>query len=223
MTTRILVIDSDISLAMVLTDYLASRGFLAEYIPSGREALRLVEQKHFDVVLMELQQTDINGYELLRDLRQQQAMLPVIVLTARSGREDQLRAFQLGCDDYQTKPFSMDILICRIQAILRRTQQSETSRQKIFDLGGTTFDSIHQSFGGQHLSGRENDLLLLLCRHKDAIVSRHLILTSLWKEDNAFTSRSLGVFINHLRSFLRPVGYDILAIRSKGYKLVDSK
>ena len=220
--THLLVIDSDISLAMVLSDYLASRGFAAEHLHSGREALQRVEQQHFDLVLMELQQPDINGYELLRDLRHQQPLLPIVILTTRSGREDQLRAFQLGCDDYQTKPFSMDILICRIQAILRRTLVAETNRQKVFDLGGVTFDSIHQSFDGKHLSGRENDLLLLLCRNRDNIVSRHLILSSIWKEDNAFTSRSLGVYINHLRTFLRPVGYNILAVRGKGYKLVES-
>jgi DNA-binding response OmpR family regulator len=131
-----------------------------------------------------------------------------------------MRAFQLGCDDYQFKPFTMDILICRIEAILRRVRALEENKQKIFDLNGHTFDSLHQTFDGQHLSSRESDLLLMLCRHEGDVVDRHRILSALWKEDNAFTSRSLGVFINHLRQFLTPAGYEIIAVRYRGYKLV---
>lgn len=217
---KILVIDSDISLATVLCDYLSSRGYKPQHISDGKRALALLSESHFDMVLMELQGLGMNCYDLLREIRHRQAALPVIVLTTRTDREDQMRAFQLGCDDYQTKPFSMDILICRIEAIMRRVRRDEESKQRIFDLNGHTFDAVHQTFDGQHLSGRESELLLMLCRHQDEIVDRHRILASLWKEDNAFTSRSLGVFINHLRAFLRPAGYDIYAIRYKGYKLV---
>jgi DNA-binding response OmpR family regulator len=131
-----------------------------------------------------------------------------------------MRAFQLGCDDYQTKPFTMDILICRIEAILRRVRASEERKQKVFEMRGKIFDSVHQTFDGQHLSARESDLLLMLCRYEGEVVDRHRILSALWKEDNAFTARSLGVYINHLRGFLRPAGYEILAVRYKGYKLV---
>lgn len=217
---KILVIDSDISLATVLCDYLASRGYKPQHISDGKRALELLNESHFDMVLMELQGLGMNCYDLLREIRHRQAALPVIILTTRSDREDQMRAFQLGCDDYQTKPFSMDILICRIEAVMRRVRGDGESKQKHFDLNGHNFDSVHQTFDGQHLSGRESELLLMLCRHQDEIVERHRILASLWKEDNAFTSRSLGVYVNHLRSFLRPAGYDILAVRYKGYKLV---
>ena len=221
MTTRILIVDSDISLATVLSDYLASRGYKTQQISDGRQALDLLGGEHFDIVLSELQNLGINGYDLVREIRHRDKSIPLIVLTARSDRESQMRAFQLGCDDYVTKPFSMDILICRIEAILRRVRRDEESKQKIFDLNGKIFDSVHQSFDGHHLSGRESDLLVMLCRHQDEIVDRHRILASLWKADNAFTSRSLGVFINHLRQFLRPAGYEIIAVRRKGYKLVN--
>ena len=219
---KILVIDSDISLATVLCDYLASRGYKPQHISDGKRALDLLGDSHFDMVLMELQGLGMNCYDLLREIRHRRASLPVIILTTRSDREDQIRAFQLGCDDYQTKPFSMDILICRIEAVMRRVRRDEESKQKIFDLNGHSFDSIHQTFDRQHLSGRESDLLLMLCRHQDELVERHRILATLWKVDNVFTSRSLGVYINHLRRFLRPAGYDILAVRHKGYKLVKS-
>ena len=117
----------------------------------------------------------------------------------------------------------MDILICRIEAILRRVRAFEENKQRVFDLNGHTFDATHQIFDGQHMSSRESELLLMLCRHEGDIVDRHHILSALWKEDNAFTSRSLGVFINHLRGFLTPAGYEIIAVRYKGYKLVNNE
>ena len=222
MASRILIIDGDISLSTVLSDYLASRGYKARAVSSGREGLDTLAQSHWDVLLMELQGIGMNGYELIKDIRHRMPSIPLIVLTTRSDREDQMRAFQLGCDDYQTKPFSMDILICRIEAILRRIRAMEENKQKMFDLNGHIFDATHQTFDGAHLSSRESDLLLMLCRMEGEVVDKHRILSALWKEDNAFTARSLGVFINHLRHFLTPAGYQIIAVRYKGYKLVNN-
>ena len=220
MPNRILIIDSDISLSTVLRDYLESRGYKAQTVPSGKEGLAVLKAEHWDVVLMELQNLGMNGYELIKNIRHLSPHLPLIVLTTRTDREDQMRAFQLGCDDYQFKPFSMDILICRIEAILRRIRMWEESKQRVFELNGHTFDSTHQTFDGTHMSARESELLLMLCRHEGEIVDKHKILSALWKEDNAFTARSLGVYINHLRQYLTPAGYRIIAARYKGYKLV---
>jgi len=222
MATRILIIDSDITLSTVLSDYLASRGYKAQRVSDGKAGMDLLSAGSWDVLLMELQGIGINGYELIKEIRHRQPGLPLIVLTTRADREDQMHAFRLGADDYQTKPFSMDILICRIEAILRRVRAFEENKQRVFDLNGHTFDATHQTFDGQHMSSRESELLLMLCRHEGDIVDRHHILSALWKEDNAFTSRSLGVFINHLRQFLTPAGYQIIAVRFKGYKLVNS-
>ena len=172
---------------------------------------------------MELQGIGINGYELLKNIRHRLPQLPLIILTTRSDRADQMRAFELGADDYQTKPFSMDILICRIEAILRRIRAFTESKQRVFDLNGHTFDATHQTFDGRHISSRESDLLLMLCRNEGETVDKHRILSALWKEDNAFTARSLGVFINHLRGYLTPVGYQIIAVRYKGYRLVKNE
>ena len=220
MSTRILIIDGDISLSTVLRDYLVSRGYQAAMEPMGREALSRLSSEHWDIVLMELQGLGMNGYELLKGIRHRLPKLPIFILSSRSDREDQMRAFELGADDYILKPFSMDLLICRIEAILRRIRAYEENRQKVFQLGTHTFDSVHQSLDGAHLSSRESDLLLMLCRNEGEVVDKHKILSALWKEDNAFTARSLGVYINHLRQFLRPIGYEIIAVRYKGYKLV---
>jgi DNA-binding response OmpR family regulator len=220
---KILIIDSDISLSTVLRDYLESRGYKAERVSDGKAGMEILANGHWDAILMELQGLGMNGYELLKEIRHRLPKLPLIVLTTRADREDQMRAFQLGCDDYQTKPFSMDILICRIEAILRRVRAFEESKQRIFDLNGRTFDATHQTFDSQHMSSRESDLLLMLCRNEGELVDKHRILSALWKEDNAFTARSLGVYINHLRQFLNPVGYQIIAVRYKGYKLINQK
>ena len=220
MTSRILVIDSDISLSTVLCDYMESRGYKAQRVSDGKAGLATLSSEHFDGVLMELQGIGMNGYELIKDIRHRLPHIPLIVLTTRADREDQMRAFQLGCDDYQTKPFSMDLLICRIEAILRRIRAFEENKQRVFELNGTVFDATHQTFGTQHMSSRESDLLLMLCRQEGEVVDKHKILSALWKEDNAFTARSLGVYINHLRGYLTPVNYEIIAVRYKGYKLV---
>ena len=219
MPARILIIDSDISLSTVLNDYLYSRGYKPQMAHTGKAALDCLIEP-WDLILMELQGLGMNGYELLKDIRHRLPNIPLIVLTTRSDREDQMRAFQLGCDDYQTKPFTMDILICRMEAILRRVRAYEENKQKVFELNGKTFDAVHQTFDGQHMSSRQSDLLLMLCRHEGEVVDKHRILVALWKEDNAFTARSLGVYINHLRQFLTPIGYGIIAVRYKGYKLV---
>ena len=220
MSSKILIIDGDISLSTVLNDYLISRGYKAHAAGTGKAGLEALSAGHWDLLLMELQGIGMNGYELIKDIRHRLPQLPLIVLTTRSDREDQMRAFQLGCDDYQTKPFSMDILICRIEAILRRIRAFEETKQRVFHLNGHIFDATHQTFDGKHMSSRESDLLLMLCRHEGDVVDKHRILSALWKEDNAFTARSLGVYINHLRQFLTPIGYQIIAVRYKGYKLV---
>ena len=220
MAARILIIDSDVTLSTVLSDYLASRGYKTQRVSDGKAGMDLLRSGHWDALLMERQGVGMNGYDLIKEVRHLLPQIPLIVLTTRSEREDQMRAFQLGCDDYQTKPFSMDILICRIEAVLRRAREHEENKQRIFDLNGHVFNATHQTFDGIHLSSRASDLLLMLCRNEGEVVDRHRILAALWKEDNAFTSRSLGVFINHLRKFLTPAGYEIIAVRYKGYKLV---
>lgn len=218
--TRILIIDGDISLSTVLSDYLSSRGYQMGLVHTGKAGLESLTESSYDLILMELEGLSMNGFELLKDIRHRLPTIPLIVLTNRSDREDQMRAFQLGCDDYQMKPFTMDILICRMEAILRRVRAFEESKQKVFELNGKVFDSVHQTFDGSHMSSRESDLLLMLCRQEGEVVDKHRILMALWKEDNAFTARSLGVYINHLRQFLTPAEYEIIAVRFKGYKLV---
>ena len=220
MAAKVLIIDGDISLSTVLSDYLISRGYKAQAVGNGKAGLEALSDTHWDLILTELHGIEMNGFDLIKNIRHRLPNIPLLILTTRNDRESQIRAFQLGCDDFQTKPFSMDILICRMEAVLRRIRAYEESKQKVFDLNGHVFDATHQTFDGKHMSARESDLLLMLCRQEGETVDKHRILSALWKEDNAFTARSLGVYINHLRGYLSPVGYEITTTRFKGYKLV---
>ena len=220
MTAKVLIIDGDISLSTVLCDYLASRGYAAQMVGNGKAGLEALSKGSWDVVLTELQGIDGNGFDLIKQIRHRLPHIPLLVLTTRNDRESQIRAFELGCDDYQTKPFSMDLLICRMEAVLRRIRAYEESKQRVFDLNGHVFDATHQTLDGKHMSSRESDLMLMLCRQEGETVDKHKILSALWKEDNAFTARSLGVYINHLRGYLTPIGYELIAVRYRGYKLV---
>lgn len=217
---HILLADDDLSLATVLADYLRAQGFLVDITADGRNVLRMLQVNRYDLLLLDINMPELTGFQVLQELRKAFNPIPVVMLTARAEREDIMRAFNLGCDDYVTKPFSMDILICRIRAILRRVHQTNTNRETQFMLGGKLFDGLHQTLDGQHLSGRENDLLLMLCRNMNQLVDRHQILQSLWQTDDCFSSRSLSVYANHLRGYLRDTGVQLIGVHGKGYKLI---
>ena len=221
--TSVLIADGDINLSTVLADYLRSISFTVDVTNNAETTIDAIKRKKYDICLMELSFADGSGFEIMKTLRDSNNTLPLVVLSTRSGRDDVIRALELGCDDYITKPFSMDILILRIRAILRRYHAGESKPETVFDINGRVFDSVHQTFDGKHMSSRESDLLLLLCRNLNQLVERHVILSALWKTEDYFSSRSLSVYVNHLRGFLNETGYRIIGVHGKGYKLVDNK
>ena len=165
---------------------------------------------------------NMNGLETIQQLRANGRELPVIIVSGRASKEDIINGYKLGCDDYITKPVSMDILIWKIEAILRRVREKNENKLVYFQLGHLHFDSVKQTLGNIHLSSRENDLLLMLCRKRNQLVERNRILKSLWQTDNYFASRSLSVYINHLRNHLQDCpNIKILSVHGKGYKIID--
>ncbi len=224
MTTKnqILLVEDDINLSTLLSDYLRSKDYLVDTAPNGKEALEIMAKKHYDMVITDIMMPQMSGLQLIKAIRDGGNHIPIIVLSARSDRDDIIRGYQLGCDDYVTKPFTMDILICKIEAILRRFRITNQSAEVEFDLGGVHFDSVRQVLGDRRLSTRENDLLLMLSQNMGKLVERNRILMSLWGDDTYFNARSLSVYINHLRNY---VGKDsvikILSVHGKGYKLVN--
>lgn len=220
--TSILLVEDDVNLSTVLADYLRSKAYNVEQANNGVEAWELISIKHYDLIISDIMMPKMNGYELLKLIRQKSDKLPVIILSAKTDRDDIIHAYELGCDDYVTKPFSMDILICKIEAIVRRCRLYTETELTEWKLGELQYDSIRQQLGDKHLSSRENDLLRMLCQNMDNVVDRNRILMNIWGEDTYFNARSLSVYVNHLRKYL---GEDspirIMSVHGKGYKLVD--
>lgn len=220
--TNILLVEDDASLSTVLADYLRSKGYTVETANNGKEAWELILVKHYELVISDIMMPKMNGFELLKLIRAQYTTLPVIMLSAKTERDDIMSAYELGCDDYVTKPFSMDILICKVEAVLRRFRMTNESKQTEWQLGELVFDSVRQLLGNQHLSSRENDLLKMLCQNMNNLVDRNRILMSIWGADTYFNARSLSVYVNHLRNYLgEDTPIRIMSVHGKGYKLVN--
>lgn len=217
---RILITDSDINLSTILTDYLNQQGFKARTEDLGDETRKHILSGQYDLCILSTNMLSIRWSELLHQLRSAECNTPIIILSESQSREDAIQAFRLGADDYVLKPFSIEVLICRIEAILRRCYRHERDTKKTYILDGREFDSVRQTFDGKHISSRESDLLLMLCRHEGEVVDRHAILRALWKADDRFAARSLCVYVNHLRNILVDTRCRIIGVHSKGYKLV---
>lgn len=218
---RLLLCEDDDALGSLLADFLRRLNFEVDLCSNGDEALGCFQKRHYDLCLSDINMPQINGFELLEQIRKSDNDIPFIFLTARKAVEDVLHAYELGCDDYLTKPCPMDILLCKIKAVLRRCQLAKKNTEVEFDLGGGIhFDSVRQMLGATKLSARESDLLLLLCRNANSTVDRNVILRILWKQESYFASRSLSVYVNHLRKHLAGTGAQIAGIHGRGYKLI---
>lgn len=218
---NILLCEDDANLASVIIEYLRANDFSVDYATNGQEGLEAALNKTYDLCISDISMPQKDGLSMTAELRESGRQLPIILVSERGEKEDIIAGYKAGCDDYVTKPFSMDILICKIKAFLRRSQIDDNNLETIFTIGDTTFDSVRQLLGDKRLSSRENDLLLMLCRKQNSVVERSQILKALWQADNYFASRSLAVYINHLRHLMNDIkGVRIIAVHGKGYKLV---
>lgn len=220
--TNILICEDDINLSSIVADYLRNNDYVVDIAKDGKEGLEKCMNSHYDICLLDIMMPNMNGFDMLQQLRANGHELPVIIISGRASKEDIINGYKLGCDDYITKPVSMDILIWKIEAILRRVKEKNENKLVHFQLGNLYFDSVKQTLGDVHLSSRENDLLLILCRKRNQLVERNRILKTLWQTDDYFASRSLSVYINHLRNHLQDCpNIKILSVHGKGYKIID--
>ena len=224
--TKLLLAEDDENLGLLLKEYLVAKGYDASLFPDGEAAYKGFMRDHYDICILDVMMPKKDGFTLAKDIRIVNQDVPVIFLTAKNMKEDVLEGFKLGADDYITKPFSMEELIMRIEAILRRTsQESMQNAQPVFTLGRFTFDTKKQTLSeGENvikLTTKESDLLKLLCQNANKILERNYALKSIWIDDNYFNARSMDVYITKLRKHLKDEpGVEIINVHGKGYKLI---
>jgi len=224
--TKLLLAEDDENLGLLLKEYLIAKGFEADLYPDGEAAYKGFMREHYDICILDIMMPKKDGFTLAKDIRVVNTEIPILFLTAKNLKEDVIEGFKLGADDYITKPFSMEELIFRIEAILRRTaQESQASTQQIFTLGKYSFDTRKQilSDGEESvkLTTKESDLLKLLCQNANKVLERNYALKSIWIDDNYFNARSMDVYITKLRKHLKDEpSVEIINVHGKGYKLI---
>jgi two-component system OmpR family response regulator len=223
---RVLLSEDDPNLGRLLQEYLDAKGFVTELATNGKEGFDKFRKGSWDICLLDVMMPVKDGYTLAREIREINKEVPIVFLTAKSMKEDAIEGFNSGADDYITKPFSMEELLLRIKAILRRTKGSVANAdQTEFTVGEYKFDSQRQmlEYGskGQKLTSKESDLLRLLALHKNDVLDRSLALNTIWGDDSYFNSRSMDVYIAKLRKYLKEdPTVEIMNIHGKGFRLI---
>lgn len=224
-TLKVLLCEDDENLGMLLREYLEAKGYDTELCIDGEEGFKSFMQTKYDICVLDVMMPKKDGFTLASEIRSVNADVPIIFLTAKTLKDDILEGFKIGADDYITKPFSMEELTFRMEAILRRVRGKKTKENTIYHLGGFTFDTQKQllSIADEvtKLTTKESELLNLLCSHANEILQRDFALKTIWIDDNYFNARSMDVYITKLRKHLRPdTSVEIINIHGKGYKLI---
>jgi DNA-binding response OmpR family regulator len=225
---RILLVEDDPNLSMVLQDYLEMLGYNTLLTKNGEEGLAAFKKENFDMCILDVMMPKMDGFTLAEKIRKTDQAIPIIFLTAKSLKEDRIKGFQTGCDDYITKPFSTEELSLRIEAILRRCDpgnsplNSESATE--FSLGAYHFDAANMVLrldgSSRTLTRKETALLSILAKNINQLVPREDILTEVWGNDDYFLGRSMDVFIAKLRKYLKgDPGISITNVHGAGFKL----
>lgn len=227
---KILLAEDDPNLGMLLQDYLQLKGkFEVVLCQDGEEALKSFGKEHFDLCIFDVMMPKKDGFTLGKDIRRVNPGIPIIFATAKAMIEDKSEAYNLGGDDYITKPFRIEELLLRINALLKRVsdpQKAELSELPTkFEIGTYYFDYTAQLITNgenqQKLSTKEAELLRLLCLKKNEVLLREEALISIWHDDNYFNGRSMDVFLSKLRKYLKEdPKVEIINVHGKGYKLL---
>ncbi len=223
--TKILLCEDDESLGMLLREYLQAKDYNVTLAPDGEAGYQLFTNEKFDLCILDVMMPKKDGFTLAQDIRKINGIVPIVFLTAKSLKEDVLEGFRIGADDYITKPFSMEEMLLRIEAIMRRISGKRNKNGSEFKLGSMTFDIQKQTLttekGIVKLTTKECELLALLVQNANSILERNYALKTIWVEDNYFNARSMDVYITKLRKIIKDdPEVEIINIHGKGYKLV---
>lgn len=222
----ILLAEDDPNLGQLLKNYLIAREYETTLVADGAQAMNVFRKEKYQLCLLDVMMPELDGFTLAKEIRAIDPHIPVIFLTAKNLKEDVIEGFKSGADDYLTKPFSMEELLYRIEAIMRRSSGKQSEPRAVFyTIGKYTFDVTKQilMFNDQprKLTTKESELLELLCRHHNEVLERNFALKSIWIDDNYFNARSMDVYITKLRKYLsKDEHVEILNIHGKGYKLL---
>jgi len=223
----VLLAEDDRNLGNVLKSYLEAKGYETVLCVNGHEALQAYSKKSFDLCIIDVMMPVMDGFTLSKEIRVDNKQIPILFLTAKSLQEDKIKGFELGADDYITKPFSMEELLARMKAILRRSIQGPLPGENItnFQIGAYQFDYNRQTLtiGNQmqKLTSKEAELLKLLCDNLNQVLDRRIALLKLWNDDSYFNARSMDVYIAKLRKFLKQdPTVELINVHSIGFKLI---
>ncbi|CAM1333695.1 response regulator transcription factor [Tenacibaculum aestuariivivum] len=226
---KILLVEDDPNFGTVLKDYLALNDYNVTLAKDGIDGLIMFKNGEYDLCILDVMMPRKDGFSLAQDIRSTNKEVPIIFLTAKTLKEDVLKGYQVGADDYLNKPFDSEVLLHKIKAILQRKENEKSSDTDEFEftIGAFHFNSKlrHLSLNNeevQKLSPKESKLLRLLAVHKNDLMPRELALTKIWRDDNYFTSRSMDVYIAKLRKYLKgDENVEIINIHGEGFRLLE--
>ena len=225
MNSRILLVEDDQSFGAVLKDYLMMNDYDVTLAVDGELGLKAFMEDEYDLCIFDVMMPKKDGFSLAEDVKKINKNMPIIFLTARNMKEDILKGYQLGADDYITKPFDTELLLYKIKAILQRSAVVEEEEQEHFEMSNIIFDSVLRQLKVHDkeykLSPKENELLKMLCLHRTDFMPRDLALRKIWKKENYFTARSMDVYIAKLRKILKDDdGLEIINVHGEGFRLL---
>ena len=222
---KVLLVEDDSNLGLITSDYLKAKGFNCKWEINGELGYREFVKNQYDLVILDVMMPIKDGFSTAKDIRGIDKKVPIIFLTAKSMKEDTLKGFEIGADDYITKPFNMEELTARINAILKRVSLDTESHFDDIKIGKLTFNPKMQILSKDDfsvsLTTKESDLLILLYKNKNDILERDHALKAIWGDDNYFNGRSMDVYIAKLRKYLKhDEQIQIINVHGRGFKLL---
>jgi len=222
---NILLAEDDENLGLLLHTFLHSKGHTVKLVRNGKQAIEQYNLGKFDFCILDVMMPEMDGFSVAREIRELNKKIPLLFLTAKALPEDKLIGFAAGADDYLTKPFAMEELLARIQAIARRSNQNVSKSNDKLYIGDFEFDTntriLNLPSGEIKLTTKENQLLSLLAKNQNEIIDRQATLRAIWGDDNYFNGRSMDVYIAKLRKLLKEdPRIEIMNVHGKGFQLI---
>jgi DNA-binding response OmpR family regulator len=227
---HILIVEDEPALGALLKENLKLKGFTTKLCKDGEEGWNTFKTERFDLCILDVNMPKMNGFELAKNIRNKNEVVPILFLTANSSQEDKMKGFDYGADEYITKPFDLEELVARMKAVLKRSQyapQQVVTAEEKFKISDITLDFTNHQFTlkgeSKRISTTEAELLKLFITHKNSLLTRNAILLSVWGRDDYYTARNLDVYINKLRKLIKPdENVEIMNIHGSGFKLVQT-